>query len=106
MRMLEGRNMEVHSLTKAGVVFLLYLFLVLVIYFALSTPVEMLFDAFESADFAGAETQKDTYMPVIRTACTIFFSILVSIPVAWFFFWIFHREPSYQETYPGQYWRE
>jgi hypothetical protein len=88
---------EVHSLTKAGVVLVVYLFIVLLTYFALSVPVNALFDVFQGADWAAAESQKASYMPYIRQVCTIFFAVFISIPIAWFFFWVFHREPAYNE---------
>ena len=91
-------NIEVRSLTKAGVVLVTYLFVVLVIYFALSVPINTIFDGFDAADFAMAEDEKDTYLPIIRNALTIFFAILLSIPIVWFFFWVFHREPAYQDA--------
>jgi len=93
---------EIHSLTKAGVVFLVFLFIAIVTYFLLSTPIDIIFDSFESADFAKAEAQKDTIMPLIRTACNIFFALFISIPATWFIFWVFHREASYNEYYPSR----
>lgn len=86
---------NVRSLTKAGVVFLVSLFTVVLLYFVLSTPVNALYDGFGGADWAGAESQKAGYMGLIRGATTLFFSILITIPVVWFFLWVFHREPVY-----------
>lgn len=95
MGVLDGEGIEVHSLTKAGVILIVALFTVLIMYFALSIPVNTLFDAFQGADWAAAEGHKIAYMALIRQATTVFFAILVSIPIVWFFFWVFHREPAY-----------
>ena len=97
MGLLQGDQVEVKSLTKAGVVFLVYLFIVIVLYFFLSVPINSIYDAFEAGSWSLAESQKAGYMPLIRTATTVFFAVLISIPVTWFFFWVFHREPSYQQ---------
>lgn len=96
---------EVRSLTKAGVVLAVYLFIVLLVYFLLSGPVEALYSALSSGSWGAAESQKVSYMALIRQATTIFFAIFISIPIVWFFFWVFHREPAYQEYNQDQWMR-
>ena len=93
-----GEN-GVNSLTKAGVVFAVYLFIAVITYFLLSGAIDVIYGGFESADFGQAETQKDNLMPLIRTATTIFFALFISIPVTWFIFWVFHREANYNDLY-------
>ena len=92
--MLEDRG-EVNSLISAAVIFVIYLFVCIITYFVLSTPIDMIFDAFAGSDFgvAAADTARDTYIPLYRQALTIFFCIFISIPVTWFIFWCFKREP-------------
>jgi hypothetical protein len=97
MGLLDGDQGEVRSLTKAGVVLAVYLFIVLLVYFALSGPVNALFNAFDSTNWGAAESQHASYMSLIRQAMTVFFAIFISIPIVWFFFWVFHREPAYIE---------
>jgi ABC-type Fe3+ transport system permease subunit len=87
-------NEPIQSLTKAGVVFLVFLTIVLIAFFTLYPVVTSLFDAFESANFQNAEDEKDTYLPIIESACTAFFAILISLPATWFIFWVFSREPD------------
>lgn len=98
MGVFDGQGVEVTSLTKAGVVLLTYLFIVLLTYFILSVPINMIFDAFQGANWAAAESHKVSYMAEIRQVCTLFFAIFISIPIVWFFFWVFHREPNYGEV--------
>ena len=86
------------SLISAGVRFGSFLFITLVAYFVISYPVNIIFDGFESANWANAESQKTIYMPIIRQCMSIFFAILVSLPMTWFIFWVFHREPRYQNV--------
>jgi len=97
MRVFDGiqNTQDVNSLTKAGVIFVVSLFTVILMYFVLSAPVNAMYDGFDSADWGLAESQHSWYMDFIRAATTLFFAILVTIPVAWFFFWVFHREPAY-----------
>jgi len=92
--MFENTENYPQSLVKAGMVFLVFLVIVLIIFFTLYPVVSTIFDAFDSADFGNAETEKDTYLPLIRTACTAFFAILIALPATWFIFWVFSREPD------------
>ena len=86
---------EVNSLTQAAVVLGVYVFMVLMLYFVLSVPVNLIFDGFEGSDWAAAEPYKTDHMDNIRQTATIFFAIFISIPIVWFFFWVFHREPRF-----------
>ena len=67
---------EVHSLTQAAVVLVTYVFLVLILYFVLSTPVNMIFDGFDTTNWAAAEPQHASTMSNIRQTWTIFCAIL------------------------------
>lgn len=87
-------NQPIDSLVKGGVVFLVFLTIVLISFFTLYPVVSAIFGAFESADFANAEDEKDTYLPIIESCCTAFFAILISLPATWFIFWVFSREPD------------
>lgn len=92
--MFENTDNYPQSLTKAGVVFLVFLTIVLIAFFTLYPVVSALFDAFDASDFGNAEDEKDTYLPLIRTVCTAFFAILIALPATWFIFWVFSREPN------------
>jgi len=83
------------SITRIGAIFLFYLFVVIISYFVMSTPVELLFDGFDDADFGEAENEITSYMPTFRTAFTIAMGFLLAIPVTWFVIKIFSREPDF-----------
>jgi uncharacterized BrkB/YihY/UPF0761 family membrane protein len=102
--MFDNPSGEPRSLVTAGVRFLVFLMIALIIYFVVSIPVNMIFDSFQSTNFGAAETQKNTYMPIIRQCMTAFFAIFVSLPMTWFIFWCFHREPQYSQVDLSQ-WR-
>jgi hypothetical protein len=104
MSVFDGQGVEVQSLTKAGVILVVYLFVVLITYFALSGPINALYDAFQGANWAAAESHKVAYMALIRQTTLIVFAVFISIPITWFFFWVFHREPAYVDYNPNQ-WR-
>ena len=95
--MFDKDNGEITSLTKAGLVFLVFLTIAIITYALLSPIMTSIFNAFDASDFSNAETQKDTYLPLISQCCTVFFAIFISLPMTWFIFWVFHREPRYNE---------
>jgi hypothetical protein len=92
------------GLIRAGVILAVFTFIVIITYFALSMPINAIYSGFENADFGNAEDEITSYMPIIRNVTTLFFAIFVSLPVTWFFFWVFHREPSYNPSSFNQ-WR-
>jgi len=85
------------SIVKIVMIFIIYSFIVTTSYFLMSTPVELLFDGFDDADFGAAEDEKDTYMTGFRIAFTLAMAFFVSIPVTWFIMKIFSREPAYYQ---------
>ena len=76
---------------------MLYLFIVLISYFIMITPVEMIFDGFDDADFGEADSYKDDYMPLFRTSFTIAIAALFACPVTWLAMKIFSRDPNYYQ---------
>ena len=64
-------------------------------YFIMSTPVDMLFSGFEDSDFGEGETTKDSVMPTIRIVFNIAMALMISIPVTWLVMKVFSREPDY-----------
>ena len=85
------------SITKAGVIFLIYLFMVVASYFVLSAPINAIIDALAGANFGSATTEIATVLPIVRTALQIFFALFLALPMTWFIMWIMHREPSYYQ---------
>ena len=86
--------MDGDSITRAGAIFIIYLFISVSAYFLLSSPIDMIFDAFENADGSHAESKLSTYIPQYRTVLQIFFAIFLALPLTWFVIWVFHREPG------------
>ena len=90
-------NGEVTSLTQAGIVFLVFLTIAIVTFALISPLMTSIFDSFAASDFSNAEDEKDTYLPLFRDCCTVFFAVFVSLPMTWFIFWVFHRQANYNE---------
>ena len=82
------------SITKAGLIFIVYLFIVIISFFALSPVINAIFGAFENGDFGEQQDEMDAYLPGVMSAMTLFLALFVSAPIAWFIMWVFHREPA------------
>lgn len=86
-------NREIGNIIQAGIVFIVYLFVMILLYYILSTPIDTFFDGLLSADLGLATGDMAFHGPNIEWALKLVFAIGISIPVTWFIFWIFSREP-------------
>jgi len=96
-------KIENDNIIKIGVVFLVYLFVMITAFLLFSTPVDMLIDAFDGID-AGSELATGRLaqeVAIIRDVVTIFWSLFVAVPVTWLIMKVFSREPlwRYQRRY-------
>jgi len=87
-------NEDGDSIVRAGIIFLVFLFAMILVYFTISPFVEAMFDALDDVDDPETSDEMDTYLPYIRTAMTMAFAIGIATPVAWIFIWVFSREPD------------
>lgn len=94
-----GDKIEINSdnIIKITVTFLVYLFVVVISYFLLSTPVELILSSFEGIEAGEATDELALYLPWFKSAMTMFWAIFVAIPVTWFIMKIFSREPAYYQ---------
>jgi len=83
------------SIIKSGAYMLIGLFLILVIYFVISGPLETIFDGFDDADTGEATGYMNIHLPWIRTALNIAFSVAIVTPVMIFIFRTFERDPEW-----------
>lgn len=86
--------MTVTSISRTGIIFVIYFFIVIVSFFVLSAPVDMIWDSFDDSDFGDAEPYKDDLIPNIRIVMKIFWALFVSLPVTWVLMKVFSREPA------------
>lgn len=84
------------SIITAGATLIISTFLILLVFFILSTPVTEILTGFDDAD-AGttSNTKMNEYLPDIETAFWLGMSIAIVTPAVIFVFWVFHREPDW-----------
>jgi len=88
-------DMNPNSITVAGVIMLIYLSVMIMFFYLLSTPVNAIFDGLSGTSLGEATDEMATFLPWIRTAVNMVFAIGIATPITWFIFWIFNREPDF-----------
>lgn len=80
------------SIGKAGVLMLVYLFIVFISWSLLSTPFENTIASFEGTDIEAGD-ELDDQVSRSRTVFNMFFAGMGIVPLVWFFIWIMRRDP-------------
>ena len=84
------------SVITAGATLIIATFLIILVFFILSTPVTTMMDSFDDADVGDdANTRMNEFLPDIETAFWLGMSIAIVTPSIIFVFWVFHREPDW-----------
>lgn len=83
-------DLEIDNIIHAGLIFIVYLFVAILLYYLLSSPVEILLNAF----IINGISESATIIPIIKTALNIAFALSFAFPVVWFIVWVFSREPD------------
>ena len=87
---------EVNNIIHAGMIFILYLFIAILLYYALSYPINMIFDGFSAGSVGTASESYMTWLlPNVRWGLNVAFALFMALPVAWFVLWIFSQEPDF-----------
>jgi len=90
-------DLGIRSVAVAGVLLIVYFSLAVIVFLAVSGPVDALLDGFDDADASEATDEMNTYLPNIRTAMKIAFALFIVTPVVGFVMWVFSREPFYEQ---------
>ena len=85
------------SISRTGAIFLLYLFIMSIVFYALSSPVTAIFDALSGVPLGAATDEMNQFLPYYRTGVQLAFAISIATPIVWFIAKIFSREPAYYQ---------
>jgi hypothetical protein len=94
IKMFDSGTGKIQYITQAGLVFLVFAFVMTLLYFVLSPVVDGFFNAFNVLEMGDATDEIQLYGPLLHTATKIILALGVTIPTVWFIFWCFNREPS------------
>jgi len=85
---------EIDNIIHAGTFFVVYLFVMIALFFFLSGPVSTILTGIGTAvENTPTQIYMDRYLPSIDRAVWMVFAIGASVPMTWFIFWVFSRDP-------------
>jgi len=86
--------MNQDNIIRIGVTFIIFLFVNVIGYFLLSTPVEAILSSFEGIEVGEATDELASNIVWFKAAMQIFWAIFIALPVTWLILKIFSREPA------------
>jgi len=87
------------NIIRDGIILMVYEFTIVILYIVLSDPIASVLSAIANAAIASGVTQITSYYNEIKTVFTIVFAGLGLIPIVWFIFRMFSREPDWGYRY-------
>ena len=92
---MEGRkiNMNPTNIVHAWVVFAVYLFIMILLYFTLSAPVDAIMDGLSNAPLGEAEDEMALHSPNFNCAIKVAFACGIATQLTWIVMWVFSKEP-------------
>jgi len=76
---------------------MVYLFVVLASYMFISQPFEDMMTGMDNINASNSDTEVESATSTGRTVFNMVFALLGIVPIAWFVFWVFHREPDWRQ---------
>ena len=84
---------EITNLVHAITAFAVYLFIMVSLYFLISSPVDIMLGSFDDVPLGDATDEMAYHLPNIQWAVKVVFAIGGAIPMTWFIFWVFSHDP-------------
>jgi len=85
------------SIAMAGIAFVVYVFVMLVLALFLADPIDSILGAIGAADVPNANTELGLFVPMYRAAVKLALLLGMATPFVVFVMWVFNREP-FQEV--------
>lgn len=87
---------RISYLTQAGVLFLVYLFISMVIFFTVGPFMDAFFDNYNTLEAGEATDEIAFFGPLFQLAVRIMLALFVAFPFVLFIFWVFNRRKENQ----------
>jgi len=81
------------NIVHAGVIFAAYLFIMILVYFTLSAPVDAIMDGLSDAPLGDATDPMAQHSPDISWAIKAAFACGIATPLTWIVMWVMSKEP-------------
>jgi hypothetical protein len=92
-------NTEAYKLNivRNGVMMAVYVFIVVVLYIIISSPFNDIMSSYEDVNLTSSDAEVEQGASMGRTVFDIIFAMFILIPIIWFVFMCFYREPDWRE---------
>ena len=79
-----------------GIILSVYCFIVILLYIALSSPFDTVMTGFQNINESSSDAYIESGVTLERTVFDMVFAGLILIPVIWFIYVTFYREPNWR----------
>ena len=84
------------NIVHGGVILIVYVFVVIVCYSVISGAYDDIITGVENVNSTASDVKVEYAGTMIRTVFDLMFAGLVLVPVIWFVYWVFSREPDWR----------
>jgi hypothetical protein len=84
------------NIVLGGVILAVYCFMVITAYIFISGPFEDVITSFENVNSTASDSYVGGGASTVRTVFDLVFAGMVLVPVIWFVYWVFSREPDWR----------
>jgi hypothetical protein len=84
------------NIVHGGVILIVYVFVVIACYTFISGAFEDVISSVEDVNSTASDTEVESAGTTLRTVFDLMFAGLVLVPVIWFVYWVFSREPDWR----------
>jgi len=85
------------NIIRSGAIMAVYVFIVIILYMVISSPFDDIMTSFSDLDLANSDAEVESGINYGRIVFDIIFALAVLIPIIWFIFMCFSREPDWRE---------
>jgi amino acid transporter len=85
------------NIIRSGAIMAVYVFIVIILYMVISSPFDDIMTSFSDLDLANSDAEVESGISYGRIVFDIIFALAVLIPIIWFIFMCFSREPDWRE---------
>jgi len=84
------------NIVHGGVILVVYLFIVIGLYVFISGPFEDIIGDMEDLNMSASDSHIESSGSALRTVFDLMFAGMAVVPVVWFVYWAFSREPDWR----------
>jgi len=87
------------NIVRSGAIMAIYVFVVIILYMVLSSPFEDIMGSYDNINSTASDSHIEHGSSISRTVFDMIFAGLVIVPLVWFAFMCFYREPDWRDRF-------